>query len=212
MPARSRLPGGGLKVSLSPTDQNLVGYTVDGNMTYLLLSLRAVNAIVGKACMALATVIVAIMVAALTASAATRYMTGIGYDWLIELPPMLVPWLVFPLLGPLLKSSSHISVDVAEAYLSEPNRHRLRVVIYLVVLLSAIAFMIAGYEAVELFRKLGQVVELEIEFPIWYLYAAFPAGFAILALFAFELFLAELLNMPDRPAPDETAEDLETMA
>ncbi|MGI9388777.1 MAG: TRAP transporter small permease [Boseongicola sp.] len=186
---------------------NSIGQSRDRNMSLLLLWIRAFNALVGRLCMALAIAIVAIMVVALTASAVTRYVTGIGYDWLIELPPMLVPWLVFPLLGPLLKSNSHISVDVAEAYLSAVNKRRLRILLYLVVLLSAAAFMVAGYEAVELFRNLGQVVELEVEFPIWYLYAAFPVGFAILSLFALELLLAELLNMPD-----ETAEKLETMA
>lgn len=169
--------------------------------------LRAVNAVIGKICMVLAIAVVAVMVVALTASAVTRYVTGIGYDWLIELPPMLIPWLVFPLLGPLLKSGSHISVDVAEAWLSQSSKRWVRAAIYLIVFLSACVFTVAGLDAVELFRTLGQVVELEVEFPIWYLYAAFPTGFVILALFAMELFLAELLNLRD-----ETAEKLETMA
>ena len=52
------------------------------------------------------------MVLALTASAITRYISGTGYDWFIELPFALVPWLVFPLLGPLLRSGAHIQVDL----------------------------------------------------------------------------------------------------
>ena len=48
------------------------------------------------------------MVAALALSATTR-VTGTGFAWFIELPPVMVSWLVFPLLGPLL--AQHIKVD-----------------------------------------------------------------------------------------------------
>ena len=40
-------------------------------------------------------VIVSIMVLALSASALTRYISGHGFDWFIELPPALVSWLCF---------------------------------------------------------------------------------------------------------------------
>ena len=73
--------------------------------------LRAVNSILSKIAMTLATCIIFIMVAALTLSASTRFITGSGFAWFIELPPVLVSWLVFPLLGPLLKRSQHIQVD-----------------------------------------------------------------------------------------------------
>ena len=43
---------------------------------------------------------------------------------------------------------------------------------------------------------LGQVMELEIEIPIWWVYLAFPTGFGIMTLFATELMLVEL-NMRD---------------
>ena len=56
-------------------------------------------------------------------------------------------------------------------------------------------FFIAGNEAVALFRRLGQLMELEIELPIWWMYLAFPTGFAILFLFALELFLETLAEL-----------------
>ena len=56
-------------------------------------------------------------------------------------------------------------------------------------------FLLAGIEATSLYLKLGQVMELEIEIPIWWVYLAFPSGFAIMAIFALELVLSELLAL-----------------
>ena len=79
--------------------------------------------------------------------------------------------------------------------------------------MASIVFMVAGIEAVELFMGLGQMLEREIEFPIWYMYLTFPVGFLILISFAVELALAEILdwNRPDdergeaEPATESTA-------
>ena len=66
--------------------------------------LTKINNILTKIAYFLGMTIIAIMVVALSTSAITRYLSGTGYDWLIELPPVLVCWLVFPLLGPLLRA------------------------------------------------------------------------------------------------------------
>ena len=156
--------------------------------------LRAINDRIFRFAMALGTAIVGFMVLALTASAVTRYTTGTGYDAYIEMPPVLVPWLVFPLLGPLLRQQEHITVDVLPIFLSERGVKVLRLALNLVTIAASIVFMVAGIEAVELFMGLGQMLELEIEFPIWYMYLAFPVGFLILISFAVELALAEILD------------------
>ena len=151
--------------------------------------LRLVNETLARASTVIAIVIVGIMVAALTASAVTRFISGTGYDWLIELPPALVPWLVFPLLGPLLRAGEHIQVDMLPALLGRRAGLYLRLVCYAITLGGAIIFLLAGAEAVSLFRRLGQLMELEIEIPIWWMYLAFPVGFAMLALFSIELII-----------------------
>ena len=143
----------------------------------------------------LAIFIVANMVLALFLSALVRYLSGTGYDWFIELPPILTSWLVFPMLGPLLKSGSHIKVDILNNTLSPQNLSILKLVISLIALIASIVFLIAGIEATGLYFKLGQVMELEIEIPIWWVYLAFPTGFAIMAIFALELVLSELLAL-----------------
>jgi len=148
-----------------------------------------------KAVYLLAIFIVANMVLALFLSALVRYLSGTGYDWFIELPPILTSWLVFPLLGPLLKSGSHIKVDILNNTLSPQNLSLLRLVISLIALMASIVFLMAGIEATSLYFKLGQVMELEIEIPIWWVYLAFPTGFAIMAIFALELFLSEVLAL-----------------
>ena len=102
---------------------------------------------------------------------------------------------MFPLLGPLFKSGGHIKVDVLNNTLSPHNLSLLRLVISLIALIASIIFLMAGIEATSLYYKLGQVMELEIEIPIWWVYLAFPTGFLIMAFFALELVLCELLVM-----------------
>ena len=164
-------------------------------LTAVLARISKFNEWLEKAVYLLAIFIVANMVLALFLSALVRYLSGTGYDWFIELPPILTSWLVFPLLGPLLKSGSHIKVDILSNTLSPQNLSLLRLVISLIALTASIVFLMAGIEATSLYFKLGQVMELEIEIPIWWVYLAFPSGFAIMAIFALELVLSELLTL-----------------
>ena len=164
-------------------------------MTTLFRSLRTLNHILEISASILASTIAGVMVLALTASAITRYISGTGYDWFIELPPALVPWLVFPLLGPLLRSGAHIQVDLMPNLLTGQKLLLMRLFVFSIMLIGAVIFFIAGNEAVALFRRLGQLMELEIELPIWWMYLAFPTGFAILFLFALELFLETLAEL-----------------
>ena len=159
--------------------------------------LSAANERLEKAIYLLAMFIVANMVLALFLSAVIRYLSGTGYDWFIELPPILTSWLVFPLLGPLLKSGSHIKVDLLNNVLNPRQFAILRLLIAKIALLSSIVFLIAGIEATSLYFMLGQVMELEIEIPIWWVYLAFPTGFGVMTLFATELMLVELKTLRD---------------
>lgn len=157
--------------------------------------LRVVNSILSKIAMTLATCIIFIMVAALTLSASTRFFTGSGFAWFIELPPVLVSWLVFPLLGPLLKKGQHIQVDFITSLLSEKSKKILNISVNLVALISACVFFKAGYEATLLFFNLGQLLEIEIDVPIWWMYLAFPVGFFILGLVAIELLIENIKDL-----------------
>ena len=164
-------------------------------MSFILRPLRAINGALETLTAILSSTIAAVMVLALAMSAVTRYVSGTGYDWFIELPPSLVPWMVFPLLGPLLRSGSHIHVDLMTNLLQGRALLLLKVFIYATMLVGAVIFFLAGNEAVALFQRLGQLMELEIEVPIWWMYLAFPTGFAILILFSLELLLETLAKI-----------------
>ena len=160
--------------------------------------MRILNGALEKLTAVTSSSLAAIMVLALTGSAVTRYISGTGYDWFIELPPALVPWMVFPLLGPLLRSGSHIQVDLLPTLLEDQAALWLKLFVYSLMVLGSLIFLQAGNEAVALFRRLGQLMELEIELPIWWMYLAFPTGFFILLLFSFELWLETLRELTTR--------------
>ena len=151
--------------------------------------LRLLNQALFKLSFAVAMAIVALMVMALSLSAITRFISGTGYDWLIELPPVLVCWLVFPLLGPLFKEGSHIQVDFLSTMLSRQQLYFLQIFINAIALVAALVFFKAGLEATQLYYRLGQLMELEIDLPIWWMYLSFPVGFAIMGSFALELLI-----------------------
>ena len=158
-------------------------------MSSIIWPLQYFNGILTKITFFIAMVIVSIMVLALSASALTRYISGHGFDWFIELPPALVSWLVFPLLGPLLKTGSHIEVDFVSTVITKRTLRFVKLFVYFISLLSSFIFFKAGLDATMLFYNLGQMMELEINIPIWWMFLAFPVGFLILALTSLELIL-----------------------
>ena len=158
-------------------------------MRNILLPLQFINAVLSKITFFIAMAIVCIMVLALSASALTRYISGHGFDWFIELPPALVSWLVFPMLGPLLKTGNHIEVDFVSTIISNKKIKYIKFFVYLISLISSFIFFKAGLDATVLFYNLGQMMELEIDVPIWIMFLSFPVGFTIMGLFSLELLL-----------------------
>ena len=158
-------------------------------MNNILLPLQFINAVLSKITFFIAMAIVCIMVLALSASALTRYISGHGFDWFIELPPALVSWLVFPMLGPLLKTGNHIEVDFVSTIISTRKIKYIKLFVYLISLISSFIFFKAGWDATVLFYNLGQMMELEIDVPIWIMFLSFPVGFIIMGLFSLELLL-----------------------
>ena len=161
-------------------------------MSSIIWPLQYFNGILTKITFFIAMVIVSIMVLALSASALTRYISGHGFDWFIELPPALVSWLVFPLLGPLLKTGSHIEVDFVSTVMTQRTLRFVKLFVYFISLLSSVIFFKAGLDATMLFYNLGQMMELEIDVPIWIMFLSFPVGFVIMGLFSLELLLTTI--------------------
>ncbi len=167
-----------------------------------MIILTSLNNFLAKVSYFIGIVIVAIMVMALSLSAVTRYISGTGYDWLIELPPVLVCWLVFPLLGPLLREGNHIQVDFLASLTSSRQAKILKLLMNLTALIASLVFFKAGVEATFLYFNLGQMMELEIDIPIWWMYLSFPVGFIILALFALELTFQAIYDLNQKETKD----------
>ena len=167
-----------------------------------MIILTSLNNFLAKVSYFIGILIVAIMVMALSLSAITRYISGTGYDWLIELPPVLVCWLVFPLLGPLLREGNHIQVDFLSSLTSSRQAKILKLLMNLTALIASLVFFKAGVEATFLYFNLGQMMELEIDIPIWWMYLSFPVGFLILALFALELTFQAIYDLNQKETKD----------
>ena len=159
---------------------------------FLKNTLRSTNNIIEIIVYFFGISIVAVIVTALTLSAVTRYISGNGYDWFIELPPILISWLVFPLLGPILKNGQHIQVDFLTAVLARRSILTLKLLNNFVVFIGAILFFKAGIDATILYYQMGQMLEIELAIPMWWMYLAFPTGFLILIIFAFELIMTDI--------------------
>lgn len=175
-------------------------------MRVVLRGLRAVNDAVQKVVLIGAALLVAVCVVVVFSGALFRYLTGTGLSMMLELPPMLIPWLVFPLAGVLLRSDTHITVDFMPALLGPNSARLLRLVVSLVAFAAGLVFCVAGMEAVTLFRLTGQVTEMEWEFPIWWVYVSFPVGFLILVSAALENILSALIGdgEPKTELPEES--------
>ena len=152
-----------------------------------------INDAISRCIIWLAQAIVAFVVLALFGGSVVRYFTGTGYDWVLELPPQLMPWLVFPMIGVLLRREQHVTVDALPAFLSGSKLAALRLFALAVSLFGCLFFAYAGADALAFFIELGQVAQTEISFPLWYLYLSFPFGFALAANFCLEALLHQYL-------------------
>jgi TRAP-type C4-dicarboxylate transport system permease small subunit len=65
-------------------------------------------------------------------------------------------------------------------------------------LFASIIFFKAGLDATLLYYNLGQMMELELDIPIWWMYLSFPIGFLILGSFALELTFKAISDLKPR--------------
>lgn len=141
--------------------------------------------------------ILALVVLVLIYGAVSRYTTGMGYDWVLDMPPRAMPWLVFPMVGVLLRKNGHVTVDVLPTLIARRYLTLLRATGLTISLAACVAFAMAGTEAVQFFQRLNQMSTTEIRYPIWYLYLSFPVGFILAANFCLDALLTELTGRRD---------------
>ncbi len=123
----------------------------------------------------------------------SRLVFGSSMAQLEELPRLFIPFIVFPMMGVLLKLKKHVSVDILPEALEGKNRSILMIIVYSAVLAISIVFFLAGIFTVQYYYEMNFEIQTEIIFKCWIIYMAFPVGFGLLILFAVEMVWEEVV-------------------
>lgn len=159
---------------------------------------RRFNDLLEAAIVAFACVVGAVIVLLPFVGVAVRWVTGEGYSFLAETAPQLVPWMVFPMIGVLLRRDSHIAVDMVPHVLKGGPLKVLRIAVLAICIASTLAMGWFGAQTTAFFARLGQISTTEIEFPLWYLYVSFPIGLFLATNFCIEGLIGEALGRRPR--------------
>ena len=143
----------------------------------------------------LAAIIIGLDVLSIFLEALGRYLVGSSRAFMEELPRLAVPFVVFPMMGVLLKLKKHISVEILPERLTGKARSVVLILVYAVVVVVSCQFFMAGIMAVRYYYQMGFETHTEIIFKLWITYLPFPIGFGLLLLFAVELLWAELVTL-----------------
>ena len=127
---------------------------------------------------------------------------GIGLAILQEMPPEFAGYIAFPLLGFLLKSERHISVDIMQIYVKGKPLGILTIAINLFSILGALMLMYASLIALSYYWETGQAFDTEIPVPTWIIELALVIGSAILIVFAVEMFVRSIVRFGRSPEPE----------
>ena len=163
-----------------------------GGLAAVYEGYRRVNDVVERIVLGAACAVAAVIVLLPFAGFAVRAFTGEGYSFLAETAPQLVPWMVFPTIGVLLRRDGHIAVDVVPHYLRGRALTALRIAVLAICVVATAVMAWFGYRTTQFFANLGQLSTTEIEFPLWYLYVSYPVGMLLAASFCLESLLGEL--------------------
>ncbi len=168
---------------------------------------QKINGALLKAVFTFAAVVMGLDVLFIFAEAVGRYLLGESRAFMEEVPRLAIPFVVFPMMGVLLRLNKHIAVEVVPERLKGKPRALLMIVVHGVVLSTAIQLCIAGVGEVIYYYKMGFMIYSEFTFPVWLGRLPFPIGFGLLALVSLELILVELTKLialaHGRPEPGQ---------
>ncbi|MGD8524407.1 MAG: TRAP transporter small permease subunit [Desulfobacterales bacterium] len=164
-------------------------------MEKALKTYQKIIELMSKIILTLAAIVIGLDVFSIFLEALGRYVVGSSRAFMEELPRLFVPFIVFPMMGVLLRLKKHINVEILPERLKGKSRSLLFIVVYSVVIAVAIQFLIAGIIAVQRYYQLGYETHTEIVFKLWITYLPFPIGFGLLILFAVESLWSELVTL-----------------
>lgn len=164
-------------------------------MEKALRTYQKIIELMSKIILTLAAIVIGLDVLSIFLEAVGRYLVGSSRAFMEELPRLFVPFIVFPMMGVLLRLKKHINVEILPERLKGKSRALLFIAVYSVVIAVAIQFLIAGIIAVQRYYQLGYETHTEIVFKLWVTYLPFPIGFGLLILFAVESLWSELVTL-----------------
>lgn len=162
-----------------------------------------VSSFMEKVLMAAACLILAGATLSLSAEALARTFFSRTWGLMEELPSLFMPYLVFLLLGVALKRNLHVSVDFLPTYLKGRAKVVLEAIIYLATGVGSCFLLYGAMLGVKGFYQMGLKTTTEIAFPLWVFYLSLVIGFALLILFAAELFVKSILSVKTGPHSPE---------
>ena len=96
----------------------------------------------------LGAIIIGLDVLSIFLEALGRYLVGSSRAFMEELPRLMVPFVVFPMMGVLLRLKKHVAVEILPERLTGKARSVVLILVYLVVVAVACQFFMAGIIAV----------------------------------------------------------------
>ena len=148
-----------------------------------------------KIILAYGAIIIALDVVSIFLEAFGRYLLGSSRAFMEEYPRLLIPFMVFPLMGVILRLKKHIAVEILPERLTGRKRSLMLVILYAFIMMVSIEFLIAGIISVKYYYQTGFQTQTEFAVPLWCVYLSFPVGFGILILFTLETLWQELISL-----------------
>lgn len=166
------------------------------------------DAVVGGLCwLALATGALALLasLAMIVYSVAMRYVFNAPQVWVDDLVGFSLVAIVMLSAADVMRRGEHIGVDLLTNRLGDAGRRVAEVWSLLAVLVTAVFFVVEGWETVAFSRMLGVVTHGHVEIPLYLVQLLLPGGGVLLALAATMGLARAALGEP--PAPSQAAEE-----
>lgn len=168
-------------------------------------SWNKVSRFVERLLVAAACIILAGTALCLSAEALARTLLSRTWGFMEEMPSLLMPYMVFLLLGVALKRNLHVSIDLIPTFLRGRSKTALEAAVYLATAVGSCFLLYGAVLGVKGFYQMGFRTTTEIVFPLWIFYLSLVFGFGFLIFFAAEMFVKTILSArtssqsPDRP-------------
>ena len=183
-------------------------HTPDRPPTLARRAAKGLDAAVGGLCtlsMALAALALIASLGMVVHSVAMRYVFNVPQTWVDDLVGFLLVAIVLLGAGDVMRRGEHIGVDLFTSRLGAKGQRVAAIWALLAVLVTAVMFVIEGWETVRFSKMLGIVSQGHLEVPIYIVQLAVPIGGALFGLAALAALLRTALGEDVRVSRGEAS-------